>query len=607
VITSAPTVNAIHHGDCLELLRSLEADSIDLAFADPPFNIGFKYDEYHDSHEDETYVGWCTDWMRQLHRVLKPTGSFWLAIGDEFAADLRVVAHRELGFEPRNWIVWYYTFGQNCKAKFNRSHVHIFHFVKDQEHHTFNYEDPLVRVPSARALVYGDRRANPTGRLPDDTWILRPQDLRDDPVAFQPMDDTWFYSRVAGTFKERQGFHGCQMPEQLLGRIIRISSNPGDVVLDPFSGSGTTLAVAKKLSRHYLGFDLSTDYVKYATERLEDAWPGQKLSGPEDPVASSPTTAAGRKLKGHPLLPVFKEEDFLPVEQPADEIEALEPVDAIPSPPVAPPVALTVAAPPASLHELQRAALVSAFSAAHQGYSVNWLLCNSALQQDFHDACRREGLFGSPRDWNHELVRIVQHDRVLKARAKKKPNFTAVELDIVTSAAEIAWQSVMENHHQRPLAEMFCDPELGAEFDSLAAKYVKGAEAARIRWAAVQLHKSLAGWQSEAKRYHYVFKTRDFRQFQPWGRCKFAKWNAMAGLYLLRAKDKTPLYIGETLDLGARLATHSAAKQPGAKIAQVAVILADELPSGDYRQPLWVDLVRRYAPGLNLPQSLGKE
>ena len=124
----------------------------------------------------------------------------------------------------------------------------------------------------------GPRAVGPSARLrrqagepapaacPDDTWVLRPQDL---PEGFQPTDDTWYYARVAGTFKERQGFHGCQMPEQLLGRIIRVSSNPGDVVLDPFAGSGTTLAVAKKLGRSWLGCELSEEYTRAATRALE--------------------------------------------------------------------------------------------------------------------------------------------------------------------------------------------------------------------------------------------------------------------------------------------------------------------------------------------------
>ena len=148
-------------------------------------------------------------------------------------------------------MIWYYTFGVNCTKKFSRSHAHLFHFVKDAKRFTFNAMDPAVRVPSARQLVYADGRANPDGRLPDDTWILRPQDL---PEGFQPDEDTWYFRRVCGTFKERAGWHGCQMPEQLLGRIIRVSSNPGDLVLDPFAGSGTTLVVAKKLGRQWIGF-----------------------------------------------------------------------------------------------------------------------------------------------------------------------------------------------------------------------------------------------------------------------------------------------------------------------------------------------------------------
>jgi site-specific DNA-methyltransferase (adenine-specific) len=177
--------------------------------------------------------------------------------------------------------------------KFSRSHTHLFHFVKDAGQFTFNFEDPEVRVPSARELVYGDKRAHPKGRLPDDTWILRPQDL---PDGFQPDQDTWYFARVCGTFKERQGWHGCQMPEQLLGRIIRVSSNPGDLVLDPFAGSGTTLAVAKKLSRHWVGFELSKEYAGQARKRLGSIREGDPLDGPADPLRSAPTTQAGRRL-----------------------------------------------------------------------------------------------------------------------------------------------------------------------------------------------------------------------------------------------------------------------------------------------------------------------
>ncbi len=223
-------------------------------------------------------------WIREVHRVLAADGSFWLAIGDEYAAELKVESQK-LGFHTRNWVVWYYTFGVHCKNKFTRSHAHIFYFVKDPDVFKFNRDS--IAVPSARQLVYGDKRANPKGRTPDDTWILRPQDCE---PGFEADEDTWYFPRVAGTFKERAGFHGCQMPEQLLGRIIKACSNEGEIVLDPFSGSSTTVTVAKKLGRSFLGFELSAEYAKLGTARLAAASVGDRLEGAPEPKVSAPAT-----------------------------------------------------------------------------------------------------------------------------------------------------------------------------------------------------------------------------------------------------------------------------------------------------------------------------
>lgn len=279
-------------GDCITQMKKLPEGCIDLAFADPPFNIGYKYDVYDDRKSVDEYLEWSEQWMREVSRVLKPTGAFWLAIGDEFAAELKVLATRTLGLHCRNWVVWYYTFGVHCKSKFTRSHAHIFYFTKDAKQFTFN--DEQIRVPSARMLVYGDKRANPKGRVPDDTWILRPQDA---PDSFGSEEDTWYFPRVAGTFKERAGFHGCQMPEQLLGRIIKCCSNEGEIVMDPFAGSGSTLVTAKKLGRTPLGFELSKDYAKQVRERLANVKVGDPLVGAENPLTSAPSTAKGRRLK----------------------------------------------------------------------------------------------------------------------------------------------------------------------------------------------------------------------------------------------------------------------------------------------------------------------
>lgn len=307
----ARKIDCVQQGDCIKRMAALQAGSIDLAFADPPFNIGYTYDVYDDRREADDYLEWSKEWIAAVKRVLKPDGTFWLAIGDEFAAELKVLCTRDLGLHCRSWVVWFYTFGVHCKNKFTRSHAHLFHFVKDKRKFTFNPQD--VRVPSARELVYGDKRAVEGGRMPDDTWmmppslppevptrdgfVLRPQDI---PERFPEDSDTWFYSRVAGTFKERQGFHGCQMPEQLLGRIIRASSNAGDLVLDPFAGSGTTLAVAKKLGRRFLGFELSKQYVSAINKRLATAQPGDDLEGPANPVLSAPSTTRGRRLQRTP-------------------------------------------------------------------------------------------------------------------------------------------------------------------------------------------------------------------------------------------------------------------------------------------------------------------
>jgi site-specific DNA-methyltransferase (adenine-specific) len=240
-------VNRIVCGDCIEVLGKVRKPFADLIFADPPFNIGYKYDKYYDKVERKNYIAWTKEWMKACVKVLKPSGSFYIAIGDDYAANVKVIAD-ELGLIMRNWIIWHYTFGQQTKRMFARAHTHIFYFVNDAE--TFTFNDHAVRVPSDRQLIYNDKRANPQGKMPDDVWNS--------------------YSRVCGTFKERQGWHPCQMPESLLRRIVVVSSNEGDCVLDPFSGSGTTAAVAFQLGRKYAGIEISEEYCENSRERLQE-------------------------------------------------------------------------------------------------------------------------------------------------------------------------------------------------------------------------------------------------------------------------------------------------------------------------------------------------
>jgi site-specific DNA-methyltransferase (adenine-specific) len=160
-------LNKIICGDCIEVLSKVDGPFADLIFADPPFNIGYKYDKYQDKVKSKKYIAWTKDWMSVCKKVLKPHGSFYIAIGDEYAANVKIIAD-ELGLFMRNWIIWHYTFGQQTKDKFARAHTHIFYLVNDERHFTFN--DHAVRVPSDRQLIYNDRRANPIGKMPNDVW-----------------------------------------------------------------------------------------------------------------------------------------------------------------------------------------------------------------------------------------------------------------------------------------------------------------------------------------------------------------------------------------------------------------------------------------------------
>jgi len=258
-------------GDCQDRMDAMAPGTVDLVFCDPPYNIDYDYEDCDDSKPADVYQAWCGAWLDSVHRVLSPAGSFWLAIGDEYVSELDVLA-KTLGFHKRSHVVWYYTFGVNCSKNFARSHTHLLYYTKHPKKFTFNYKEPAVRVPSARQLIYKDPRANSAGKLPDNTWVLHRDDLA---TMFDRGEDTWLESRVAGTFSEREdrGTHGevrgCpQMPLAVMDRIILASSNPGDLVLDPMSGTGSTGASAIALGRDFAGFEKCETYVERIKQRL---------------------------------------------------------------------------------------------------------------------------------------------------------------------------------------------------------------------------------------------------------------------------------------------------------------------------------------------------
>ena len=410
--------NAIHQGDCIQLLSQIDQGSVDLVFADPPFNIGYEYDVYDDLKQTEDYLAWCHQWIEGVYHALKPNGTFWLAIGDEYAAELKIEAQK-IGFHCRSWVIWYYTFGVNCRNGFSRSHTHLFHFVKDKKDFTFARINPEVRVKSARELVYADNRANPNGRLPDNTWITRPQDA---PffLSFNPNHDTWYFARVAGTFKEREGFHGCQMPEQLLARIIRTSSRPQDLVLDPFGGSGTTMSVAKKLGRQWMGFELSKDYVTFINERLDGTNIGDPIDGAEDPIQSAPSTAKGKRRKK-------------PFDSETEKI------------------------------------VIEAYQSQGDGYPADYLLCDKDLNQAFVSECLSKKIGGNAYVWNRYLLQLRKAGKLPKS-TRRPERLSEEQMDQYGFASEVAWR-LLAIDYRKTLDDILCSPEFAAEFDRLAAEF----------------------------------------------------------------------------------------------------------------------------------------
>ena len=505
----APFLGKIHHEDCVQGLNKVPDGAIDLVFADPPFNIGYEYDEYDDRLEEQKYLDWSREWMTEVFRVLKSDGAFWLAIGDEYAAELKIEA-KKVGFHTRNWVIWYYTFGVHCHSKFTRSHAHLFYFVKDPKKFTFHF--PAIAVPSARQLVYNDKRGNPNGRTPDDTWILRPQDCTD---GFQCDEDTWYIPRVAGTFKERAGFHGCQMPEQLLGRIIRGCTNAGEIVVDPFSGSSTTLTVAKKLGRQFFGYELSTEYVERGTKRLSSAILGDSLEGAEEPRASAPSTF--ERLKKAKLR-----------EPTLFELELRSEVTG----------------------------LIEAFVKTHRGFSVDRLIVDPILNEDFQSHCARLSIPGTASERNRFLFQLRKSGDLKDAGVitNERTEMDWQQIDEFLHASEIAWRRTGDLYRVS-LDDLFCDPRLAQEFDRIATELAPGRTRLEYRWAAIQLRKE-AGirWRnltSATLGLERLFKQNgsSIENFDP------RELSQEAGVYAIKpaADDDKYLYVGETQNLRRRL------------------------------------------------------
>ncbi|QOJ00180.1 MAG: site-specific DNA-methyltransferase [Phycisphaeraceae bacterium] len=253
----APAGVRVEVGDCRAVLPTIGEVSrgeVDLIFADPPFNWSVPYERWEDTLSQTEYLSFTYEWLGLCVGGLRAGGALWVNIPDDWAAEI-VVDLKGRGMEMVNWCVWHYRFGQNNRSRFISSKVHALYFVKPGGERTFNAS--AVAEPSDRALVYGDRRTlvkrdgmPPGMRVPMDVWYGK------------------YWGRIQGNNKERRSRHHNQLPEVYLERVVRACSNEGDVVLDPFLGSGTTGVVAHALGRRFIGVEFSAGNAASALERI---------------------------------------------------------------------------------------------------------------------------------------------------------------------------------------------------------------------------------------------------------------------------------------------------------------------------------------------------
>jgi len=290
-ITLAGPSWKLYQADCLTgTSRFIKSGLPTLGVEDPPYNIGQGYASHVDRMRKEEFLyEFMQPRIVRAYEALHDLGSYWIAMNDDNVAEIKLICEKA-GFFLRKWVIWHYSFGQHNSKNFTASHTHWLYFSKHRTRYTFNALDPGVRIPSNRATVYKDKRADPRGRLPDDVWVLRPQFVEPAPAECL---DTWFFSRICGTFRAKaKSDDGTPIPNQIpvpmLERIIRVCSNPGDTVMDRFNGSGSTGEACLLTGRNYIGMDISKGCLTFTQKRLTETL-GR--------AATEPVTKKGKKSK----------------------------------------------------------------------------------------------------------------------------------------------------------------------------------------------------------------------------------------------------------------------------------------------------------------------
>lgn len=241
----------IYLADCLEALSEIVDRSVDLVFADPPYNIGKKFSNFHDSWpSDREYAEWCYQWLELCIKKLKPTGSLYVMTSTQAMPYLDLWLRERMTILSR--IMWYYdSSGVQAKKYYGSLYEPILFAVKDPKSYTFNASDIEIEAKTGATRKLIDYRKE----------IPTPYKTTKIP------GNAWYFPRVRYRMDEYEE-HPSQKPEALLERIIKASSNPGDLILDPFGGTFSTSAVAQKLGRKSVSIELQEEYFKIGLRRL---------------------------------------------------------------------------------------------------------------------------------------------------------------------------------------------------------------------------------------------------------------------------------------------------------------------------------------------------
>ncbi len=260
----------VYQGDSIDFLNRISQlhpqGAFDLVFADPPYNLRKAYDKYDDELADQDYLNWCNQWLSGMARTLKPGGSLFVLNLPKWCISHAVHLNKLLDFE--NWIVW--DAPSEPRGKLVPAHYGLLYYTKPGGRPKFNYKSVAEDVDSPAGPVIAPDHPHYCLRQ----QCVKKRKLLGDDIKLE-LTDIWSDIHRIKHKRDRDS-HPCQLPEKFMERIIRLSTDPGDVVFDPFGGAGTTAIAAKKLARRYVIIDLDDKYVEIARRKL------QTMSGHRD-------------------------------------------------------------------------------------------------------------------------------------------------------------------------------------------------------------------------------------------------------------------------------------------------------------------------------------